>query len=234
MNHLSCSPHRPLMVCQLLMAALALATPLCHAQMVPEPEHVLHSLTSGSPDKGLSVAQSKFWPHWEGRIGVTLDRAADPLKDSYVLVSPRLSGNLSLRSAHVLSDYYFSNGFRATAGLLRGSVTQSSWADGDANSPLNLSLHRLDTLSLATAGNRTTSEGEIRTLPYVGAGYSARLTPVGAANPWRFNADFGIISINNNNIGRLSRVLTGEDSVSSLTKELRLRPLFKVSVRHAF
>jgi len=221
--------------CLVTACALA-ASALAHAQMIPLPQHVLRSVTAADHGKGLSLNGQQFWPHWEGRIGVVMDRAYDPLKDSFVLVQPVPSSGLNMRSAHVLSDYYFSGGFRATVGLVRGSVTQAAWSDGNDDtigSGLNLSLQRIDNLGLNDLRNQSI-EGENRTLPYVGAGYAASLGSPGSDSMWRFNADLGIISVNSNNIGRLSRALQGEAGLDEVVRDLRLRPVLKVSVRYAF
>ncbi|MDE2402092.1 MAG: hypothetical protein KGL90_10540 [Burkholderiales bacterium] len=211
---------------------LTLAT--AQAQMVPLPEHVMRTIAIPAQGTGLNVADQSFWPHWEGRIGLVLDRPVNPLKDSYVLTQPSPNNGLTLRSAHILSDYYFSGGFRATAGLVRGSVTRSIWGDSVGTSGLNLSLQRLDTLSLYQGNNAESFDGENRTLPYVGAGYTASLATAGNVSMWRFNADLGIITVNSNNIDRISRVLQGDASVTELVRDLRLRPVVKVSVRYAF
>jgi len=221
------------MASSLAFCALGLAAMQAHAQMVPRQQHLMRAPIATDAGKGLSLNGQQFWPHWEGRIGLVLDRAFDPLKDSFVLAQPVPSSGLNMRSAHVLSDYYFSGGFRATVGLVRGSVTQASWADGTEGNGLNLSLQHIDTLSLNDPKNQN-FDGENRTLPYVGAGYAASLGPEGSANMWRFNADLGIISVNSNNIGRISRALQGEAGLDEIVRDLRLRPVIKVSVRYAF
>ncbi len=216
-----------------LFTACTLAGAVAHAQMVPQPQHLLRAATNVDQGKGLSLNGQQFWPHWEGRIGLVMDRAYDPLKDSFVLAQPVPSSGLNMRSAHVLSDYYFSGGFRATVGLVRGSVTQSSWSDGNDDtigSGLNLSLQRVDNLSLGDPRNQS-AEGENRTLPYVGAGYAASLGNPGSDSMWRFNADLGLVSANSSTIGR---ALQGEANLDDVVRDLRLRPVIKVSVRYAF
>ncbi|RZL01979.1 MAG: hypothetical protein EOP36_09410 [Rubrivivax sp.] len=220
----------------LITACTLAASAMAHAQMVPLPQHILRSVTTLDQGKGLSLNGQQFWPHWEGRIGVVMDRAYDPLKDSFVLAQPVPTSGLNMRSAHVLSDYYFSGGFRATVGLVRGSVTQASWSDGPDDtigSGLNLSLQRVDSLSVGDLRNQS-YDGENRTLPYVGAGYAASLGAPGSESMWRFNADLGIISVNSNNISRISRALQGDAGLDEIVRDLRLRPVLKVSVRYAF
>lgn len=175
---------------------------------------------------GLSLHGQGFWPHWSGRIGLVVDKPSNPIKG---IIAPTQSeqGGLQVHSLHVLSDYYIEGGFHATAGLLRGETGQTSWASGDTGGGLNLSLQRLDRMGLVS----TTAQ---QTMPYVGAGYSSRLSVKGAPNPWRFNADLGLITINSNNINRISQVFQGEKSLDELVHELRLRPIVKVSVGYSF
>lgn len=215
-----------------------------HAQMVPHAEHALHQAQSraitearlnwGSVapmGKGLSLNDPGLWPHWEGRIGAVIDRPVDPLKDSFVLTQPNQQG-LRLRSLHLLSDYYLDGGFRATAGIVRGETGQAWWSTGERGGGLNLSLQRVDTLSLgSTPGSDASSQ---QTTPYVGAGYSTRLDTRGAVSAWRFNADLGIITINSSNINRISQVIMGDKPLDTIARDLRLRPVIKVSVGYAF
>lgn len=219
-----------------LIGALTLATCVAaQAQMVPQPQHLMRSVAAADQGKGLSLNGQQFWPHWEGRIGLVMDRAYDPLKDAFVLAQPVPAGGLNMRSAHVLSDYYFSGGFRATVGLVRGAITQATWADGGDDtigSGLNLSLQRLDTLNVADRNQSI--DGDSRTLPYVGAGYAASLGSPDGDSMWRFNADLGLVSVNTNNIGRISRTLQGDAGLDDLVRDMRLRPVVKVSVRYAF
>lgn len=221
-------------LCFAAMSAGSAIPQTAWAQMVPQPEPINRTITAGVQGQGLSLRNQPFWPHWEGRVGVVLDRPINPLKDSYVLAQPAPSNGLTVRSAHILSDYYFAGGFRATAGLVRGSVTRSTWSDSAGTPGLNLSLQRLDTLSLNQNGHTDSFDGESRTLPYVGAGYSSSLAPTGRVSLWRFNADLGIITVNSNNIGRISRVLQGDGTLDEIVRDLRLRPVVKVSVRYAF
>ncbi len=69
---------------------------------------------------------------------------------------------------------------------------------------------------------------------YLGAGYTAQLPQPSGFSSWRFNADLGLISLNSNNIGRVTRVFQGEQGVDALIRELRLRPVLKFSVNYAF
>lgn len=221
-----------------------------HAQMVPQPTHAWRQMT-GQPDtttvridlrapqvatgdedeprgKGFNLRGKGFWPQWEGRIGIVMDRQVNPLKDSFVLAQPVPSG-LRLRSFHMLSDYYVEGGFRATAGILRGDTGQAWWSSGDNGGGLNLSIQRLDTLGLLGQGSR-----DQQTMPYVGAGFTSGVGIWGLSSAWRFNADLGLVGVRNGAIDNLSRTLQGDKSLDDLVRDLRLRPLVKVSVGYSF
>ncbi len=245
----------------LLGAALAWMTVgACQAQNVPHAGHTLakgnarnlpgyigttgNELTTAAigygpsvQGRGLRLANPEavtLWPHWEGRIGVVLDRADGPLQSPFALSSAGASG-LKMHSMHLLSDYYFAGGFRATAGLIRGSTNLPWWPSSEqGNTGLNLSLQRIDLLNLPGQEHSTLSEDPYRTVPYVGAGYSTHLGEASGVGVWRFNADLGIISLNSRNINRMRNVLSGEQGVDELLRELRLRPVLKFSVNYAF
>lgn len=244
-----------------LLSGLGTLGSLAHAQMVPMPTNivtghaVVRSSTStltgdlatasiglhvprqaASSGDGLALREppsTNLWPHWEGRIGVVLDRPADPMSNSFVLAQPAYNG-LKVYSMHVLSDYYFAGGFRATAGLVRGSSNLPWWpSEQQGATGLNLSMQRLDVLSPPGYDGASSNDNN-RTSPYLGAGYSTRLAGMRPDSAWRFNADLGLITINSNNIDRISRALQGDAGVETIIRELRLRPVVKVSVNYAF
>lgn len=221
---------------------LCLSASLAQAQMVPRPTHVLRSVggseysftrvSFSQSGLGLNFGGQGLWPHWEGRMGVMMDRPTNPLKDTYVLFEPVPDG-LNIRAMHVLSDYYIDGGFRATAGMVRGEAVQSWWDGGGGG--LNISLQRMDSMNIP--GARTAiglSDLGTYSAPYIGAGYSTRVNNGAVASPWRFNADLGLISVNSNNLNRISRAISGEQSVDQLMHDLRFRPLVKVSVGYSF
>lgn len=239
---------------RILMAAALAATGIgaAQAQMVPHAEHALRQNTGNGTyttvridmqsgqsasasdsgethGRGLALRGQGFWPHWEGRIGVVIDRPINPLKDSFVLAQPNQGSGLRVRSMHILSDYYVEGGFRATAGIVQGSAGQSWWSSGGTGGGLNLSIQRLDTL-----GQGSASQNELQASPYVGAGYTNNLSVNGMPSAWRFNADLGLISVNSGNINRIGQVFQGERNLDDLVRELRLRPILKVSVGYSF
>jgi hypothetical protein len=219
----------------LALACMGACLGHAHAQMVPQPGHALRQAT-GQDDlttvrinlggqhtsgdattggRGLNLRGKGFWPQWEGRIGIVMDRQANPLKDSYVLAQPVSSG-LRMRSFHMLSDYYVDGGFRATAGLLRGDTGQAWWSSGDNGCGLNLSVQRLDTLGLL--GNAGSGSDKQQTMPYVGAGFTSQVGVWGLSSAWRFNADLGLIGLGSKHTDNLSRTLQGDKSLDDLVR----------------
>ncbi len=190
---------------------------------------------TGLHGKGLIAIKHSLWPQWEGRIGMLVNRPLSAIKSSFALAYPAESG-LGMRGLHVLSDYYFAGGFRATAGLVRGETSQAWWSSGEHGGGLSLSLQKLDSLGLLgnmdAQARANALDGTTNT--YVGAGYSTRLNTRSSFSPWRFNADLGLITINSNNIGRITQVLQGDRRLEDIARDLRLRPLIKVSVGYAF
>jgi hypothetical protein len=192
--------------------------------------------------RGLSLQDtraSELWPHWEGRLGMVLGGGSShTLSNPYALSQIESSG-LKVQSMHALSDYYFAGGFRATAGLVRGATNLPWWnmpSPEDGTTSLNLSLQRVDLVgSTGASGPGVLTDDPNRTVAYVGAGYSGRLTQATAGyGGWRFNADLGLISLNTQNIGRINRVLQGDQGVDELLRDLRLRPVLKFNVNYAF
>ncbi len=173
------------------------------------------------PDQHASL-----WPQWEGRIGLVLSDASTPLNNPFAFGDHPSSG-LKLQSAHVLSDYVMPRGFRATLGLIRGA-TNAPFVDSPLDGGLNIGARQVEGDPHAAANADT------QTVPYVGAGYTATLTEPSGAGTWRFNADLGLISLNSQNIGRVTRILQGEQGVDELVRELRLRPVIKFTVKYAF
>lgn len=165
--------------------------------------------------QGLSLGR------WTGRAGVALDRDANPVKDSYVLAQPANHG-LKLRSLHILSDVDLGSGFRASAGLVQGNITQAWWGDGDADGGLQLSIQQLDRLGLLGSASNDTGNDGLR--PYLGAGYSVSRELGADQSTWHFSADLGITPRNNDS--GTTRRISGEG--------FQLSPVLKFSMRYTF
>jgi hypothetical protein len=172
----------------------------------------------------------QLWPQWEGRVSVVLSNPGDTRANAFAL-APVMGPGLKIQSLQVLSDYAVGGGFRASLGLIRGS-TSSPLLPGDEGG-LSVRTQQLDLMDPMSA-NRSAQEEAHRTVPYVGVGYSDHVIEASGYGAWRFNADLGLISLNSQNIGRISRVFQGEQGVDELVRELRLRPVIKFSVNYAF
>ena len=208
------------------------------AQTVPLTEQIHTEEAEATPPEerpllpGLGRISSASSAAWEGRVGAIMERRQNPLKDSYVLLPPAPQGG-QLRGVHVLSDFYLDGGFRATAGLIRGTALQSLWDGGGQG--LNVTIHRLDCLSPGTASLRMDLQAWNRSVStYIGAGYSARINHSLVSKNWRVNADIGWASDTDRSLERWSRSLSGEQSLNSLVKDLQLKPLVKFSVGTSF
>ena len=83
-------------------------------------------------------------------------------------------------------------------------------------SALNISLQRVDSMSVPLAAGVGLATLGSQSAPYIGAGYSTRINTAAISSPWRFNADLGLISVNQNNVNRISRTLMGEQGFDEL------------------
>ena len=179
-----------------------------------------HRSQQGASQAELPVAgQGLSLGRWAGRAGVALDRDVNPVKDSYVLAQPAQHG-LKLRSLHILSDLELGSGFRASAGVVKGDVTQAWWGDGDADGGVQLSVQQLDRLGLLTPQDRTSRDEGLRA--YVGAGYRVSQEQGVDQTAWHFSADLGVVR----NAGDSRNNRNGEG--------LQLSPVLKLSMRYSF
>jgi hypothetical protein len=197
------------------------------------------------------------WSHWAQQPGQTLQRLTTSLRGLWARVQPRVNvaldppvspqaAGLALNrsispTASVRSLQLFSNcgaeggGFRASAGLLRADA--GSWwvPSTDPISAPNLGVQRLLASGVLPSTNLLPADPATRgTRPYLGAGYSSGFSSNGAPSLWRFNADLGLMSLNNSSTGQFSQLLSGDRSVDDVVRELRFRPNIKVSVGYSF
>ncbi|MEK8086971.1 hypothetical protein WNB94_11165 [Aquabacterium sp. A3] len=225
----------PLSTTARLAAAVAMAMAVCipaQAQWVPHSGHVwrqaqaqvntlttatvhLHAQKSQAPQARPVAGQGLSLGRWAGRAGVALDRDVNPVKDSYVLAQPAQHG-LKMRSLHILSDLELGSGFRASAGVVKGDITQAWWGEGDAGGGLQLSVQQLDRLGLL--GMRDGRDDGLR--PYLGAGYSVSQDLGADHSTWHFSADLGVTP-------------QGSEQRSG-GEGLRLNPVLKLSMRYSF
>lgn len=222
----------------LRLAALAMALAWCglaQAQWVPHSGHVwrqaqaqVNTLTTATVHLHAQKSQASLsrparpvagqglsLGRWAGRAGVALHRDAHPVKDSYVQAQPAQHG-LKLRSLHILSDLELGAGFRASAGVVKGDITQAWWGENNADGGLQLSVQQLDRLGLLPS--RDLRDDGLR--PYLGAGYSISQDLGADHSTWYFSADLGVTP-------------RGSEQRSS-GEGLRLNPVLKLSMRYSF
>jgi len=177
------------------------------------------------------AAYGNRWSQWAPRLGVVITDT----QSASAYAMPSSSTGLKIQSAHVLTDYHLGSGFKATVGLVRGATNLPWWETPDSSmrGSAGLSVQRMDVLSneglptyLGTDPNRT--------VPYIGAAYSGRFTESDGINAWRFQADLGLISLNSSNAAHMGRVLSGEQGLDELIRELRLRPVVKFTINYKF
>jgi hypothetical protein len=138
------------------------------------------------------------------------------------------------RAGSLTGDYYFSaarpddglarSGFRASSALLirEGGI---SLADVAMSSRSSLAPGRPAGLLLGDAQGYA-----INTMPYVGIGYSGLSLKSG----WGFWADVGLVVQSPGHAFGVGRVLSGNQGVDELLRELRMAPMVQLGVNYAF
>jgi hypothetical protein len=174
-----------------------------------------------------------LWARMQGRIHIVVDQPSAPqladLESEFIDAPLRVRGGLSLAGG---GD---EGGFRAMAGLVRGESSNWWASHSDHSAGLNPSFQRLNAAGLLSgSGLRSTDPTFLGARPYLGAAYSTRLTSQGTPSLWRFNADLGLMSLQDSKNGQLGQLFSGERSLDDLFHDLRLRPNVKVSVGYSF
>jgi hypothetical protein len=175
-----------------------------------------------------------LWAQVQSRVHIVVDQPSAPqLAD---LEPELLDKPLRLRMApKALSGDGEEGGFRALAGLVRGESSNWWLSHGEGDTGLNPSFQRLNASGLLSgSGLRPTDPTFLGTRPYLGAAFSTRLAYRGSPSLWRFNADLGLMSLNDSKNGPLGQVFSGERGLDELFHELRFRPNVKVSVGYSF
>lgn len=127
-------------------------------------------------------------------------------------------------------------GFRAVAGLSRPESSNWWITHGERYSGLSASYQRLSAAGVLSAGPALATDPNSTTRPYLGAGYSSRLAtaPSGNDTPWRFQADVGLLSLQDGTPARNSASSAPNGDLDGLMRDMRLRPNVKVSVGYSF
>jgi hypothetical protein len=174
-----------------------------------------------------------LWARVQGRVHIVVDQPSAPqladLESEHADHPSRSRGGLSL--THDGDE----GGFRAMAGLVRGEPSNWWVSHSDHTTGLNPSFQRLNAAGLLSgSGLRATDPTFVGTRPYLGAAYSTRLANRGTPGLWRFNADLGLMSLQDSKTGPLGQAFSGERGLDELFHDLRLRPNVKVSVGYSF
>lgn len=184
---------------------------------------VAAAFAAHAADGLVAPAAEALWPQWQARITVST-ATATPLS------AWLNSGNAprGLQGGALLGDYYFTSallgGFRASGGLLSGSVGGLPLASGTAGPRLGLSL---------TGSNgpayQPGADGP-NTVPYLGLGFT------GAA--WRsglsITADVGLVAERATAAAGLGRAVFGTQGFERSLQEMRLSPVMQLGMRYTF
>lgn len=164
---------------------------------------------------------------WRGRIGLGFSAGSHPRLTPNLQEAATIGADAAqVDSLRLLGDYYFSrnSGFRATGGVLRGSIGTPWVLTGTGT----VGLSRQDgygpglqSINLDTA---------VSTVPYLGAGYSFDL-PQTWGGDWSFSADVGMVAVSPS--VRLGRGY-GSQYLDDAVRELRLRPVLQLGVSYSF
>lgn len=176
------------------------------------------------------------WARLQGRVSVTSLATPSPLWRGSEI--GRSGAGLTVQSASVFGDYYFSSsvwsalpagGFRATSGLIVGPRSQAwpvSMAGG--RGAVSFSVDRRvfgsSSTSLASDGSNDT------TTPYVGIGY----TGLSARGDWSFSADMGMAAYGSGGAVKLGRSFGAGQNLDDAVREMRLTPVLQLGVSYSF
>lgn len=166
---------------------------------------------------------------WRGRVGLGLSAGLRPsLTPDRLDVTLAAADANQMGSLRLLGDYYFSrnSGFRATGGLLRGSIGSPWMLTGTGTVAMGWSPQTGSGTGLRAAS----PDAGLATVPYVGAGYSFDL-PQTWGGDWSFSADVGMVAV-----APGVRLGTGYGSqyLDEAVREMRLRPVLQLGVSYSF
>ena len=180
-------------------------------------------------------SQRADWPRLQGRLslGTTM-----PLWRADALNAD--SSSLQVSGLSVMGDYYFTRalgsardagGFRATSGVLVGSRSTSllSTLPTAGLAGRAFSVGR-SIGGLGLVGTDLASPSDPTTVPYFGVGY----TGLSARGGWGFSADIGVMALSPSSAVKLGRVLSGNQSLDDVLRDMRLSPLVQVGVSYSF
>lgn len=167
-----------------------------------------------------------LWPQWQARVAVQT-AAVSPLSRSGLLQPDGADAPRAAQGGALFGDYYFAQptfgSFRASGGLMLGSMGGAPLLNGFAAPRLGLSLQSL-------GGAAAVGTDNAGTVPYLGLGF------VTAAwrNSLSLTADLGWVAAQPSAIGGVGRAIFGNQGWETALREIRLAPVVQLSVRYAF
>lgn len=178
----------------------------------------------------------------QGRLGLTTSSPRLGRLDAF----PGSASETSrLESLSLMGDYYFSSprgGLRATGGLILGSrstlwAVQPSFGSGGTLAAFAAERRNLGLGSVA--GGDAYGDNGPSAVPYLGMGYTARLSAyrpgVGQrAGSWGFTADLGLMALSPRSAVQFGRVFNGQQNFDEFLRELKLAPMVQLGVSYSF
>jgi hypothetical protein len=180
---------------------------------------------------GLAVpAAETLWPQWQARITVQA-ASVSPLTLSRMFDAQRGAPGAmqgGVQGGAVLGDYYFAKpsfgNFRASGGLLIGSMGGVPLLSGNAGSRLDLGISSGGGVPLYAAAD---SPG---TVPYLGLGF----TGGALRSALSITADVGLVAERPGAAGGVGRAIFGSQALDGAVREMRLSPVLQLGVRYTF
>lgn len=173
------------------------------------------SMTAQAGD-GLQVSDGAvLWPSWQARLTLTM---ADPVYGgARALRQASLLGDLYLLTHRDDPDARWRGGFRATSGVVAGSL---GLAAPVSLAPLSTQLQSLS----------EPIGGETVVWPYLGLGYSG----LSVRNGLSVSADLGLVARQPGAASGLGRALLGQQGLDSALRQLDLSPMVRLGLNYSF
>ncbi len=189
---------------------------------------LLFMLSAQAAD-GLSVTTPEtLWPRWQARIAVQA-ASVSPLLTSSLFDSGAASQR-GVQGGALFGDYYFARpsfgAFRASGGVVSGSLAGLPLASATAGGLVGLSLNAGNGLRPAMAGANEAAT----TVPYLGVGFTGAPGHGGLS----ISADLGLVAERPSAATGVGRAVFGNQALDGAVRELRLSPLLQLGVRYAF
>jgi len=180
-------------------------------------------------------SQRAEWPRLQGRLSLS---TSTPLWRADAMNAD--TSNLQVSGLSVMGDYYFTRalgnardagGFRATSGLLVGARSTSLLSTLPTAGLTGRAFSFGRSIGgLGLVGTDVAAQSDPATVPYFGVGY----TGLSGRGGWGFSADIGLMALSPGSAVKLGRVLSGNQSLDDVLREMRLSPLVQVGVSYSF